>query len=444
VATARQRFDGYWRGILQRQSPRSQQAGFVREALNVDFVGGVPGSRPGLTPFHGADFPEECIGMRWHVNLDGSRILLYAGHLGGLFTCLPGGDPIQLALTNLPVVDQTRAAPVSGVVNFLALSGGLNLTFIYDGTNQNLKYDGNVLSKMGIATPPAPNAEGPPTPGLVPQGVRLLKYSLKSTTHESELSTDFLTVTVPTASPEQYDVPSPVQGVDFDDPQVTRWALYSTVAGGGTLYFVDEADIGVDITVNVKDVVLQNRGRAEQLVNTPPPAPAVAMAEHRGQVAAVFSDDLNLVRFSNIDPDYMVPEGWPEDFVQPVAHGDGDTLTALASLHEWLVAFKNNATYGIVGEAFDEYKVVPVLASAASRQGIGCFNPGTILQVENMLLFAARDGIYKIDRFQGGGGLVAERLTGAIDDLYAAYIFSLGAATSFDRKKRVFQYWGHG
>jgi hypothetical protein len=428
--------------MLQRQTPRSQSAGFVNEALNVDFVGGVPGSRPGMVPFHGADFPEEIVGVKWHVNADGTRILLAAGRLGGLYTCFPGSDPVTLALTNLPVVDQTRSAVE--VVHFLSLSGGLNTTFIYDGVNQNLKFDGTTLTKMGISTPPAPNPEGAHAAGNVTAGVRLYKLTLKSTTHESDVSTDPLSVTVAPGASQQYDIPSPVQGVDYDDPQVVTWALYSTVAGGGTYYFVDEADISVDITVDVADVILKNQGQAEELVNTPPPAPAVALVEHRGQLAGVFNDDLGLVRFSNIDPDYMVPEGWPEDFVQPVAHGDGDELTALASLHEWLVCFKIVATYGVIGESFDEYKVVPVLAAPASRQGIGCLNPDGILQVENAIMFPARDGIYKIDRFQGGGGLVADRMTGSIDDLYAAYIFSLGAATFFDRKKRVANWLGHG
>lgn len=428
--------------MLQRQSPRSQAAGFIREALNVDFIGGVPGSRPGLVPFHGADFPEELVGHAFHRNSDGSVILLLGGASGALYSLLEGSDPVLLSLTTLPVVDQTRVAVP--LVNFLSASGGLNQTFIYDGVNQNLKFGSGVLSKMGITAPPTPLAAT--TPNVVgnnTEGVHLLKMTLNSPTHESDLSANALSVTV-TAANKSFVIPSPVQGVDYDDPQVTKWKLYETIKGGGTFFFVDEADITVDITVSVKDVVLQNQGTAETLVNGPPLGPFVALTEHRAQLAGVYALDRGLVRFSNLDRDYMVPEGWPKAFVQPVAHGDGDRLTALASLHEWLVCFKENATYGITGQEFSEYEVKPVLASGASRQGIGCANPGTVLQVENSVLFAARDGLYRIDRFQGTSSLIADRLTGAIDDLYGAYIFSLGAATSFDRKKRVMQYWGHG
>jgi len=431
--------DSFFRGMLQRKSPRGRSPGFLDEALNVQFPGGVVESRPGLRPFHGADFPTPCVGLAWHIREDGSRILLYAGKDGKIYSCIQFGDPQLLPLTYLPVADQTRTeVPDGGVVKFLALSAGLNHTYIFDGVNQNLKFDGTRLTKMGLTAPAKVSAEGAHTAGNISAGTRLYKQTFKSDSHESDLSEDARSIVA--AANQKYTIPSPTA----TDPQVSKWALYSTISGGGTYYFVDEADIGVGIEVNVKDVVLQNQGQAEELVNTPPPAPAISLAEHRGQIAGVFADEPNLIRFSNINADYMVPEGWPEDYVQPVAPGDGDILTALCSLHEWLVAFKTNATYGVIGENFEDYKVLPVLASASSRQGIGCFNPGTILQIENALLFAARDGIYRISRFQGGAGLVADRLTGAIDDLYAAAKFSLGAATSFDRKRRVFHYWGHG
>jgi len=233
---------------------------------------------------------------------------------------------------------------------------------------------------------------------------------------------------------------------EFDDPQVTTWRAYMTVAGGSAFRFVDEADIGVDIVVDLTDTALAERDPVEFFVNDPPVGPAIALAEHRGQLAGVFAADRNIVRFSSLDPEYMVPEGWPEDFVQPVAHSDGDELTTLASLNEWLLCFKNNAAFAIVGDTFEEYIVVPVLAAAGGKRiGIGCFSPGTVLQVENALMFVSRDGIYKIDRYASpSGGITAERLSGPIDDLFAAAKFSLSGATFFDRIHRLFGHLGHG
>jgi hypothetical protein len=249
------------------------------------------------------------------------------------------------------------------------------------------------------------------------------------------------------ASPTQVPTTPNAGNNEFDDPQVTKWRLYRTVAApGAELRFVGEANIGVSITDNITDLVLVGENLVEQLVNGQPQAPIQALVEHRGQLIAAMSDDLSLVRFSNFDPDYMIPEGWPRNFVQPVAHGDGDTITALKSFTESCVVFKQNSTYAIIGDTFSQYSVEPLLAGG-TRIGIGCGFPGSILQIENALFFAARDGIYRLDRFAsayGGRGLQAVRITQAIDDLYAAANFSLGSATFFDRKKRLFAFLGHG
>jgi len=412
-------------------------------------MGGVLVSRPGMRTFHGASFPAPVKGHAWHVAQDGTRTMLVAAGTG-LYRLIEGGDPVLLSMANLPADIQTRVEPE--VVNFLSLSGGTNTTFIYDGVNPTLKYDDSgLLTKMGITTPPTPHsASSILTHGFVPKGTRNIVQTLKSLHHESSPSETPREVTLNTLAGNTYTVASPVQGVDFDDPQVKTWCVYSTIAGGGDFRFAAEADIGVDIVLGASstddDKNLAERTKVEFLVNDPPPAAAVAMAEHRGQLAAVFADDLNLVRFSNLDPDFMVPEGWPETFVQPVMHSDGDEITALASLDEWLVVWKMTGTYAIVGESFDVYRVVPVIAAAGGKRlGVGVFNPGTVLQVENAVFFCARDGMYKVDRYATpSGGISATRLSSAIDALYSAAKFSLGASTFFDRIKRIFAFLGHG
>lgn len=444
---ASQTHDSYWRGILQRKNPRSQTIGFVEEALNIYFPGGVPTSRPGFRPFIGAPLPADVKGTSWHVTEDGHRQLLVAAG-NRLFRCQDGGDPIELGLDELPSTKRTRSEPER--VYFLSLSGGTNTTFIYDGVNPNLKWDGAVLTQMGINTPPTPhNATSILSHGSVNKGTRNLVQTLVTDHHESspsetprEQTFNSVGNTFTVASPTN---PS-IGGGDIDDPQVQRWRIYMTVAGGAEFRFVDEADIGVDIVVDIKDTDLAERNLAEFFTNDPPPAAAIALTEHRGQLAGVFADDANLVRFSNLDPDFMVPEGWPADFVQPVAHGDGDELTALASQVEWLMCYKNTAAFAIVGATFDEYKVVPVVAAAGGKRiGLGVFSPGTVLQVENALFFVARDGIYRIDRFSTAtGGLTPVRLSGAIDSLFSAAKFSLGASTFFDRIHRLFGFLGHG
>jgi hypothetical protein len=400
--------------------------------------------------FHGASFPGEIHGHGWHVTDDGVRTMLVAAGTK-LYTLLEGGDPVELSMAFLPVVDQVRTEP--DVVHFISLSGGTATTFIYDGVNQNLKFEGDKLTKMGITTPgtaPTPSLAGA---GSLSAGLRKAVITLKSAHHESDCSAvvrDFSATVGQKAT-----FASPTQGVDYDDPQVLTWCVYASIAGGAELHFVDEKAIGVNIEVGTLtyapgvgqfDTIVKEKKLVSALENTPPPAPAVALAEHRGQLAGVFADDLGLVRFTALDPDFMVPEGWPEIYVQPVRHSDGDHLTALASMYEWLVCFKQFGAHAIVGDKFEDYTVVPVLAAEGGKRiGSGCFNPGTCLMVENAVLFCAADGIYRADRYASPtGGIVAERISGAIDDLYAAAKFSLGASCFFDRIHRLFGFLGHG
>lgn len=446
-----QAFDGYCRGILQRKSPRSQAPGFLDEALNVQCRGGAIQGRPGIRPFNAVAFSGNVRGHGWHVKEDGTRELLVAA-AAAFQRCSIGGDPIDIPLTGLPLYNQTRVEQEK--VNFLSLSGGTNTTFIYDGVNCNVKWDGTNLSKMGLPNGTTPQLDTD-NAGSITKGLRHYVITLFTPYHEGDvslvpfdytLSTDghSLTFNSPVQTPDGVGTTTSIDSAaaagEYDDPQVTNWRLWRTVKDGAQYRFIGEASIGAQIVDNVTDEALGGADVVEKLVNGPPQAPIVALVEHRGQLVATMADEPSLLRFSNFDPDYMVPEGWPRSFVQPVAIGDGDVITAMRSFNEWCVVFKTNSTHAITGDTFKDFTITPVIASG-TRQGIGCGFPSAVLQADNAVFFASRDGIYRIDR---EGNLSAQRLTDTIDDLYAAANFSLGSATFFDRKKRLFVFMGHG
>ncbi len=429
-------FDSYFRGMLQRKHPRAVHPGYVNEALNVVFIGGIPVSRPGIRPFTGAPCAGAVRGMGWHVDSTGFRELLIAAG-AAIQRAVEGGDPFTLPLTDLPAADQTRTEP--DVVNFLSLSGGTGTTIIYDGVNQNIKWTGTALTKLGFergSTPAAPVITGG---GQMEDGNRDYVLTFDSGLHEGDPSLAPRNVT---NSPGQTNTfASPVFGVDFFDPQISIWKLYRTRKGAKDYFFVNSADIGLPIADNTTDDDLAASTPLEELRNTQPVGPFVAMCEHRGQVVGVNTDDLNLVRFSNFDEQYMVPEGWPADWVWPVSHGDGDEIRALVSFHEFIVVFKQNGAWAISG-TWPDLSVTPILAAGGGKRiGIGVYNPGSILQIENQIIFVSRDGVYQLER---ANGVVAKRLSGPIDDIFSAAKFSLGASTSFDRKRRLFIEWAHG
>lgn len=449
---ASQTFDGFFRGILQRPHPRAQDPGYVDQALNVTFRGGSIQGRPGMRPFSGLPCDGTVRGIGWHVREDGGREMLMATSTGAIQLCTFGGDPETLPLTSLPLNDQTRVDVAK--VNFLSLSGGPNTTFIYDGVNTNLKWDGNALTKMGVPDGPQP-VDPTQAAGNVPKGTHVWCQTLVSGSsgHEGEISstsdpdyTRTVTTTIDTsfefASPTQVPgTPDPTNN-EFDDPQVTKWRLYRTVVtdGVGAFLFIAEADIGTAIIDNVTDEALRGSDPAEERRNSAPPAPIVGMCEHRGQLVAVMSDDRSVLRFSNSDPDYMVPEGWPRSYVQPVAVGDGDEITALRSLSEWCLVFKQNSSHAIVGDNFADYKIVPMVAGG-TRQGVGTAFPGSVFHADNTVFSAGRDGFYRTDR---EGELSAHRISQAIDDLYSAVNFTLTSSAFFDRKRRLMVWLAHG
>lgn len=367
--------------------------------------------------------------------------------------CIFGGDPETLSLSQLPLYNQTRVEQQK--VNFVSLSGGPNTTFIFDGVNANLKWDGIGLTKMGVPNGPTP-AEPSIDPGAISPGTRQYVITLRSASSEHEGDISVIKRTVTTTTNHMATFPSPVQTPDavgsaatiaaaaannqYDDPQVGTWLLWRTTKDGAAYRFIAEADIGVDIADNVTDEQLNGSDPVEELRNGPPQAPIVALVEHRNQMVAIMSDDRSTLRFSNFDPEYMVPEGWPRNYAQPVAPGDGDEVTALRSLGEWCVVFKNNASYALVGEGYKEYKIVPLIAGGG-RQGVGTAFPGSVFQADNAVFFASRDGFYRIDR---EGQLSANRLSNAIDDLYSAVNFTLTSSAFYDRKRRLIVWLAHG
>lgn len=436
-----QTFDTYPQGLLRREHPRATPPAFVREALNVVAARGRWRSRPGVRPFTAAKSAGVLRGLHTHYRVDGTRDFLSAA-AATIQRNPPYGDPVTLALTSMPSTEQTRVDPTEGA-RFISISGTDGLTFIYDGVNPNMKWDGTALTKMGLPkptnAPAAPSAIG----GSVNPGQRNYAYTLWTPYHESEPS-PLLTVTQAATGGKRFA--SPVNGVDFDDPQVTRWKLYATQAGGAQLFLIGKADLTVSIDHTVADNAL-GPVPLEQLVNDPPWGKFFTLVEHTGIVFGVDVTDRNLVRFCHSTKDYVSPEGWPFGNTVPVAHGDGDEIQILASFGDQLVVFKRKGIWSISGDLNSGFDVNPVLASGgAQRTGIGCIAAGAVIHLENEIIFPSRDGFYVIERGSSfeSQRLHARKLSNPIDALYQCSNFALGAAASYDRKRQVYIYWSHG
>lgn len=397
-------------------------------------------SRPGIRPFTGTTSSGPIRGAGVHYRADGTRDILAAAG-ANIERVPPFGDPVVLPLTFLPAAENSRVDPTEGA-RFLSVSSAANLMFIYDGVNPNLKWDGVRLTRMGIIPPTAP---GVPTDiaGSVEPGHRLYVRTLVTPYHESNPS-DSIAVQQVTTGGKRFT--SPVQGVDFDDPQVTQWKLYATIAGGARYFLVGKADLGVNIDHTISDATLGSETPLEELVNESPDADFVSLVEHKGLLFGITAEDRNLVRFCHNTEDFIAPEGWPLGNSVPVSHGDGDEIGVLVSFFEWLVVFKRRGTWAITGNLDEGFLVTPVLAAGgALRVGVGCIAPSGIIHLENEIIFPSRDGFYLIRRAETySGGIEAVKVSDPIDELYSCANFALGAAASYDRKRQVYVFWSHG
>lgn len=436
-----QTFDLYARGLLRREHPRATPPDYVREALNVIAMRGRWRSRPGVRPFTAAPSSGLLRGLHTHYRADGTRDFLSAAG-ADIQRNPPYGDPVTLPLTALPSTEQTRVDPTAGA-HFIEISGTDGLSFIYDGVNPNLKWDGAQLTQMGIVAPAGQPAVPTNIAGLVEPGVRNYVYTLWTPYHESNPSQLRQVTQVGTGGKR---FASPVNGVDFDDPQVTMWKLYATVDGGAQYFFIDKVDLGLSIDHVVSDATLRGEVPLEQLVNEAPNGKFSSLVEHKGLVFGVVADDTSLVRYCHATDQYVSPEGWPLGNAVPVSHGDGDEISVLVSFFDYLVCFKRRGTWAIAGTLDEGYTVAPVLAAGgALRTGIGCIAPGGIIHMENEIIFPSRDGFYVIRRNDSYvGGLAAVKVSDAIDGIYTCANFSLGSAASYERKRQIYFFWSRG
>lgn len=121
-----------------------------------------------------------------------------------------------------------------------------------------------------------------------------------------------------------------------------------------------------------------------------------------------------------------------------VGKSDGQDITGIASLGEFLVIFKRKSIYILSGSNPDAW----VLSASVNNlsqiaNGIGCVSAKSVVQVGNDLWFMSDDGIRTIRRNEQGSiplmGLVSGNVNGIIDDINWTYASKI-AGVYFDNK----------
>jgi hypothetical protein len=143
----------------------------------------------------------------------------------------------------------------------------------------------------------------------------------------------------------------------------------------------------------------------------------------------------NRVFFSNLgDPDTMTTGA---DYFD-VAKSDGQSITGIYPLGQFLVIFKRRSIHILTGSNPDEWKLSASVNNVVTiANGIGCVSAKSIVQVGNDLWFMSDDGIRSVRRNEEGSvpliGLVSRRISGTIDSINKS-AYSKVCGTFFDNK----------
>lgn len=187
-----------------------------------------------------------------------------------------------------------------------------------------------------------------------------------------------------------------------------RVVVYRTVAGPGqvmyrlsevansttsdTVTVIDKGDIN-DTDLQTKQILYTTGGTVENIA----PAASTNLTLHKNRL---FIGGLDKRGFINYSREYVAGEGvaFSDLFELPVDPASGN-VTALASMDEKLIIFKQDRIYSLVGDgpldtgAQDDFSKPQLIAG-----DIGCINPASITTIQDGLIFKSDKGIYLLTR----------------------------------------------
>lgn len=116
--------------------------------------------------------------------------------------------------------------------------------------------------------------------------------------------------------------------------------------------------------------------------------------------------------------------------------GDGDRLVAIALLNDTIMVFKANSVYAMHASSGIEAQ----FSQKKLNGSIGCYSKDTMVEIEGLLYFESRHGVYRTD------GITFEELSAPVKHYFddrlgaAKQIYDLDAAVRWKNKYMLFQY----
>ena len=260
-----------------------------------------------------------------------------------------------------------------------------DVCYCVDGSANNVKVLNDTAYNVGIEAPT--NA---PTCQLISgtlTGTYAYVYVYYSSTFNTRGNPSPVSATI---SPSGQGIK--VTYVESSDPQVGKIEIYRTFSleegeEPSKFYLVDVVDNESGyIEDNTPDSDLGSEVSWDYYV--PSKAKYVAIYKNRMFYANIAGDSYgeSLVMYSEINN----PDAIAENNYEYFDRGDGEEITGIASLPDYLVIFKPSKFFMISGD-FDLKRLV------SSKYDIGCIAPYAIIQLEDKIVFLSKQGWFSFD-----------------------------------------------
>lgn len=287
-----------------------------------------------------------------------------------------------------------QTGTVNDLYDFFVLK---DVLYMCNGVNGNLKYDGTNVWNMGIAAPGSA-----PTAASGGAGVLTGAYSYKVTFYNSTLGHE----SNPSAASNTFTAASNqinLTGIPTSaDTQVNQRRLYRTTTGGGVWQFL--ATISDNTTTTYTDNNADSAlGTAVEATGNGVPPTVAMFAVYKGFVFMVAKNS-SRVWFSRQN----APNAVDSNDFRDLDADDGDVVTGIKRLYDYVVAFKNDSIWN--GSGTDRNS----MQFTRQAGGIGSVNHKGIVLVPGlgMLMFPSEDGFYSYN------GVNEKKESSEIDSVY--------------------------
>lgn len=302
----------------------------------------------------------------------------------------------------------------------------------YIGSARQSVYDGEYVYENGFTVPDAIASTSFSGTGITGTYLYCYTYSYstaKGTLMESSPSTST------SLTPANQTVNLNIRTLKLTDkPGTVKINIYRTTASGSTFFLVGQVDNAsgndtVSFADTTSDATLQTHAQlyttGNGLPNDPPPHGNILKQQNNRLFCAGVPENPSTLYYSKLSQPY----GFPSTYSLPIWVDDGDVITGLAKLGQYLLVFKKDSIFLLTGVGPDDTGQNSDFSVQRLPYNVGCVDPRSVVEANHHVYFRSRKGIYCID--------IDQRVTYVGDKVAAYESYNIIGAVSYPSRSEV-------